>query len=89
MNTNTTANIVSWVALIAAIIALILAWVAYNREGADVGTSVRQEVEEQTTDLEENFSQLEADLRNQLEELRADMGTDTNGTGTIDENVTE
>lgn len=39
-------SIVAWIALIVAIIALSLAWVAYNRTGEDLENRIQQQVQE-------------------------------------------
>lgn len=37
---------VAWIALVVAAIALVLAWVAYNRTGADLEDQIRTQVEQ-------------------------------------------
>ncbi|MES2630391.1 MAG: hypothetical protein V4611_00320 [Patescibacteria group bacterium] len=43
--TNRTASAVAWAALIVGIVALILAWMAYNRAGADLEQQIQTQVE--------------------------------------------
>lgn len=40
------ASIVAWIALIIAVIALAISWVAYNRTGADLEDQIRTQVEQ-------------------------------------------
>lgn len=39
-------SFVSWLALILAVLALVVAWMAYNRSGQDLETRIRQQVNE-------------------------------------------
>lgn len=39
------ASVVAWIALIVAIIALAIAWMAYNRTGEDLENQIQQQVE--------------------------------------------
>jgi len=40
------ASVVAWIALIVGIIALIIAWMAYNRAGVDLEQQIQTQVEE-------------------------------------------
>lgn len=44
---------VAWLALIIAIVSLSLAWVAYNRSGADLEEQIKREVNQAITKAEE------------------------------------
>ena len=72
---------VAWTALIVAIIALILAWSAFNRAGADIGDIVERQVRESTQELEQRYQQLELRVRDntseELQEAASDVSTDT------------
>lgn len=46
------ASIVAWIALIVAIIALSLSWIAFNRTGADLEQRVQQQVQESANSVE-------------------------------------
>lgn len=46
MANRSNAKGVAWVALVLALVALVLAWVAFNRTGQDVEALVEQEVQE-------------------------------------------
>lgn len=43
---NRGASVVAWIALIVAIVALIIAWMAYNRTGADLEQQIQTQVEQ-------------------------------------------
>ena len=43
---NRGASVVAWVALIVAILALILGWIAYNRTGDDLENQIQTKVQE-------------------------------------------
>lgn len=66
-NMNST---VSWVALIFAFIALVLAWAAFNRSGTDVGTVVNRgvnqaadEVQEVTNEVQQEWDEFQIEAR--------------------------
>lgn len=46
-------SLLSWLAIILSILALILAWVAYNRTGTDLEDRIQQEVRENTNAVQE------------------------------------
>ena len=73
-------TIVSWIALIIALIAVILAWVAFNRTGVDIEAIIQEEAEQRAAELRIYFEELERDLRdstaNQLQEAADDVETD-------------
>lgn len=83
-------TILGWTALIVALLALILAWVAFNRTGVDVQAAIEAETERRTAELRAEFESLEQELRDrtaaQLEDAAQDVETDENATSTgIDE----
>ena len=51
--TNRGASVVAWIALIVAVIALILAWMAYDRTGANLEQQIRTQVEESVNATED------------------------------------
>lgn len=53
----------AWIAFIIAVVALILAWIAFNRSGTDISEIVDREVREAVAELEVNFEQAEDQLR--------------------------
>jgi len=69
MERNSNAAAVAWIALIAAILALILAWVAYNRTGVDLEEQIQMEVEEAVDEvnLEEAVSDIQQGASDALE----------------------
>lgn len=85
---NATSNAVAWLALIIALVALALGWMAFNRTGVNVEEMVQQQVREATVELQNDYQQLEARVRqNTAEGLRdaaQDVQTDQ-ATGTIGE----
>lgn len=62
MDSNGT-SVVGWTALIIALIALALAWVAFNRTGTDIEAIVEQRVDDATVEMREDYSELEARFR--------------------------
>ncbi len=51
--TSGAASAVAWLALIVAIVALILAWVAYNRTGEDLENQIQTQVEQSLNTAED------------------------------------
>ena len=51
--TNRGASVVAWIALMVAVIALILAWMAYDRTGANLEQQIRTQVEESVNATED------------------------------------
>ena len=62
------AQVTSVIALIVALIALVLGWMAFSRTGADMEAVVRQQVEEATADINAN---IDANISNFEERMRA------------------
>lgn len=62
---NRGTSIVGWIALILSIIALVLAWLAYNRTGADLEAQIQQQVQEATDNIE--APQIDTNLNNDSE----------------------
>ena len=52
---NNAGQVTGIIALIVALIALVLGWMAFNRTGADLESAVRQQVEEATADINANI----------------------------------
>ena len=52
-------NGVAWTALIIGIIALVLAWSAFNRAGQDIEEIVEQEIEQMSEELRDEFQKME------------------------------
>jgi hypothetical protein len=50
---NNTASGVAWLALVVAILALILAWSAYNRAGQDLAVEVADELDQAAEEVED------------------------------------
>lgn len=71
---------IAWIALIISILAVILAWTAFNRAGADLEEIVQMEVEQAVMEIEESYQQAEEAARdgatNTLE-VGADAMTET------------
>lgn len=60
---NGSAQAISIVALIVALVALVLGWMAYNRTGEDVEAMVEREIDEARVEFEASLDDLEATLR--------------------------
>lgn len=77
---HTQGTVTAWIALIVALIALALAWVAFNRTGTDVGAIVEERVDEATAELRADYEALEAEFRaetaEELDEAAQDLETD-------------
>lgn len=73
-------SFVAWTALVLAIIAIILAWVAFNRTGQDIEAIIQEQIEEATAEIRVNYEELEDEVRsstaNQLDEAATDVRTD-------------
>lgn len=84
---NTTSNAVAWLALIIAVVALVLGWMAFNRTGVNVEELVQQQVRDATAELETEYQQLEArvrqstaeGLRDAAQDVQSDQATSTVG----------
>lgn len=59
-NQSTTAVI----ALIISIIALVLAWTAFNRSGEDLGVLIEEKVEQSAREIRKEYNELEVNARN-------------------------
>ncbi|MEX2405062.1 MAG: hypothetical protein WD579_00495 [Candidatus Paceibacterota bacterium] len=55
-------NALAWLALIVGILALILAWSAYNRAGADLETQVDEQIEETVDETDNSAAAANADV---------------------------
>lgn len=61
---NSAGSVVAWLALVLAIAALALGWIAYNRTGQDLESTIRNQVDESVNsvqqgaqDVQENVNQ--------------------------------
>lgn len=59
MENNNNTSIVAWIALALSIMAIILAWTAFNRAGQDLEQIVAEQVEEATKELRIEYQQAE------------------------------
>lgn len=86
MATDTSASIVGWAALVISLIALALAWMAFNRTGTDIEAVVEQQINQATEELQAEYRQLEAEFRantsDELDEAARDLETDEQPTTT-------
>lgn len=57
-------------ALIIAIIALIIGWVAYNRTGEDLTEVIEREVQEEFADAREEYEEFEDEVEDEAEEAQ-------------------
>ncbi len=77
-----TSKTLSLLAIIVAAIALILAWVAYNRTGVDFEEVIQREVNDAMVEINADLQQLEESAREnaaqQLRESAEDVDTDGN-----------
>lgn len=62
----------AWLALIVAIIALILGWVAFNRSGQDLEALVEQEVQEAMNEFEMEVEDAGDAIEEETDELEGD-----------------
>lgn len=89
MNSNSTGSAVGWIALIIALIALALAWVAFNRSGTDFEQLMQEELETRTAEIQADFDRLESELRqetaDELDEAATDVRTDEEESATTTE----
>lgn len=77
---------VGWIALILSIVAIVMAFVAFNRAGADVEAIIQEEAERAAAEFRVDFEALEQELReataNQLQNAADDVETDDTATTT-------
>lgn len=66
---------VAWVALIIALIALVLGWIAFNRTGADLNQRIETRMQEAVQEIEQTEVPEDVDVD-------VETGTST-GTGTV------
>lgn len=59
-------------ALIIAIIALIIGWIAYNRTGEDLSEVIEREVREEFSDIREEYEEFEDDPQLEAQEAQAE-----------------
>ncbi|MCU0667410.1 MAG: hypothetical protein MUF85_02230 [Patescibacteria group bacterium] len=55
----------TWLALILAIVALIVAWMAYNRSGEDLENRVQRQVEQTMNQVDEATPNVDVDVERQ------------------------
>ena len=68
---------VVWAALIISIIALILAWAAYNRAGADLEQQIQREVEEAVAEIQVNADRAGDVVRENVPDIDVDVNRGT------------
>lgn len=71
--THTINSTLGWIAVVLSVLALFLAWSAYNRTGTDVRTQVMRTGEQAYDASREGLDSLQAQVR--LQELRADLAS--------------
>ncbi|MEX0913011.1 MAG: hypothetical protein WDZ56_00615 [Candidatus Paceibacterota bacterium] len=75
---NNTSQIIAVLALIIALIALVLAWTAFNRTGADFEEVVQREVDQAMIEMNTNLEQFERSYRESLtDDMRERASTST------------
>lgn len=79
-------GLLSWLALILSILALILAWTAYNRTGTDLEDRIQQEIREGTSTVEEGTNDAVNDTQDATND--ASRGLDAGPDG-VDEDDTD
>lgn len=79
---NGSSQAISIVALIVALIALILGWMAYNRTGEDVEAMVEREIDEARVEFEASLDNLEATIRDNTSDA-IDNDDDETATSTM------
>lgn len=55
---------IAWLALLLAIAALTLAWLAYNRSGQDLETRIRNQLNQLTNQAQEETKEVKRDVNN-------------------------
>ena len=80
MDTSTQRNAnssLTWVTLVIAVVALILAWTAYNRAGVDLEDQIQREVGEAVIEADQELDEaaLEAEIKLDEAEREARDGT--------------
>lgn len=77
-----TSQIMAVIALIIALIAVVLAWMAFNRTGVNVETAIQRQVDEAVLEINTNFEQMELRLREEaaarMRETAEEVETDNN-----------
>jgi len=66
-------SMVAWVALIISILALILAWTAFNRAGADLEAIIAAEVEEAAQEIEQEYDEAIMEVRNEMQQAENEV----------------
>jgi len=78
---NTTYSTTAIIALVVSLVALIIAWVAYNRTGVDLEAVMQREMDEAMIELNANFEEWERTARQEtaenLREAAGDVENDT------------
>jgi DNA anti-recombination protein RmuC len=69
-NTNT---LIAWIGLVIAIIALVIAWTAYNRSGADLEAEVQRNIDQAVTEMNLRLARFEAAAELATLEARQDL----------------
>lgn len=81
-----TSKSLSTVAIVVALVALIMAWMAYNRTGVDFEEVIQREVSESMVEINANIQELQDAAResaaDQLRESAEDVDTEDNATTT-------
>lgn len=81
MDNNNNGNGVAWTALVLAIIAIIFAWTAFNRAGADLGDIVEREVEQSVQEAQREYREAEIEVRQNTSDALNDAAADVSVDG--------
>lgn len=73
---------VAWFALFIAILALIVAWLAYNRSGEDLESRIQSQIEQSVQEIDQRTPDVDVDIQEPSQEQQ-------NGTETTPETNTE
>lgn len=75
---GTGTTLLGWVALILAVLALVLAWMAYDRTGANLDERIQQQVQQATPDTTQDTD--DTDTTDTSPQGTTEEGTDTTDT---------
>lgn len=68
---------VAWLALFIAIVALIVAWLAYNRSGEDLENRIQNQVEQSVQEIDQRTPDVDVDVQKTPEQQNS-TNTNTN-----------
>lgn len=67
---NSAGSVVAWLALVLAIVALALGWIAFNRTGQDLETRIKNQVTESVDDVQQGAQDAGEDVQQGAEDVQ-------------------